>query len=98
MMVRKSYRVSENDFKVIEEKAKLSNMKTSEYVRISALQKVILVKNAEEFRNLIFEINKIGTNINQLVKLSNTVGSVDKNDVIKIQESLVDIYKALSKL
>ncbi len=97
MKKRKSYRVNDEDFEIIKEKAKICNMTISEYIRTSALQQIIIIKNFEQHKELVLAINRIGTNINQLVKLSNTVGTVDKNDLIKIEESLIKIFKKLNE-
>lgn len=94
----KTYRVSDEDFELIKEKAEICNMKVSSYIVKSATEQIILVKNSAEYKDLIIEINKIGTNINQIARLANTVGNIDKNEIIKIQESLTEILKIVSSL
>ncbi len=84
--------------KLIEHKAKICNLSFSEYIRKSAIEKIIVIKNIEQYRSIIFEINKIGINVNQVAKLANTVGSVDKNDVIELQNNLTDLAKFIYSL
>ncbi len=98
MKARKEIRLSEEDLKVIEEKAKTAGLSVSEYIRKSALQGYVVVKNVEQYNNLYYEINKIGTNINQAVKLANVVQSVDKNDVIKLEKYLKEVLQLFKKV
>lgn len=56
--------------------------------------KVINISNMTKFNNLIYEINKIGVNINQLTKLANENRSISKsmiNSIYKKQEELKEI-------
>ncbi len=96
--IRKEIRISKEDLELIEHKAKLCNMSFSEYMRKSAVEQIILVKNFEEYKTIIFEMNKIGININQIIKLANTTKYVDRNEVIKLQESLNELADYVYKL
>lgn len=52
---------------------------------------VIKLDNIYEFKKLVYEINKIGVNINQLTKLANENKNISKsivNSIIKKQEEL----------
>lgn len=52
---------------------------------------VIKLNNIYEFKKIIYEINKIGVNINQLTKLANENKNISKsivNSIIKKQEEL----------
>ena len=71
--MRKEIRLSETEIKRIESDAKEKGMNFSQYVRYLAGNKpkehpeVIKI-----FKNLINEINRIGTNINQIVRNCNS--------------------------
>lgn len=88
MKARKEIRLSNEDLKIIEEKAKMAGLSVSEYIRKSALQGFVIVKNIEQYNKVYYEINKIGTNINQAIKLSHTLQSIDENDIVKLENYL----------
>ena len=95
---RIALRISNENFEIINHKAKLCHMTMSEYMRKSALEKIIVIKNIDQFKELIFEINKIGTNINQIAKIANTYGYVDDKKIENIEQSLIDIFRMINKL
>lgn len=89
---------AEDEWKVIEEKAEMSNLNTSEYIRQSSLNGFVLVKDIKQFNDVYFELNKIGTNINQVAKLANTVGNVHQSDIVKLEEYFEKLFEMFMKL
>lgn len=84
-----------------EEKAKmiqnanLIGVTLSRYVRNSCLEKeIILIDDLKEFAK---ELNKIGTNLNQITRLCNE-GFVQCPDIKETRDELQKIYKELVKL
>lgn len=72
-------RVTENEKKKIEEKAKKYNMTISKFIISSCLKdKIIIVNGLDKIDS---QLRKIGNNLNQLTKLSNEriVNVVDLN-------------------
>ena len=58
---------------------------------------VISINNIYEFKKLVYEVNKIGVNINQLTKLANENKSISKsiiNSIIKKQEEIQQLVNA----
>jgi len=48
-----------------------------------------------EFQTLAAEVNAIGTNINQLVKISNTTGMIFGDDIEKMKEMVNEVWQLL---
>ena len=85
--------VTEEEYKNIQVKMKqFGTEKFSVYARKMLIDGyVIKLNNIYEFKKLIYEINKIGVNINQLTKLANENKNISKsivNSIIKKQEEL----------
>ncbi len=94
---RKEVRLSKKELEIIKKKAKESKLNVSEYIRQSALNGFVIVKNEKAKTDFIYELNKIGTNINQVTKLCNTVGSVDREDLYKLEKYFEEILKLVRK-
>lgn len=89
-------RVSQEDLALIKNKAELSNMTISKYMLDSALKKNIIVIDGlndfmieysyllQEQAKYIYEINKIGVNINQIANQCNLNENVSEDDIIKL--------------
>ena len=93
------FRLSEKEFDTIEEKYRESIYPTkSEFIRQTLLNSKI--KNFDyKFINLyIFQIKKIGNNINQLVKKINTYNYISKPDIDFIIKSMEEIIMKQEKL
>ena len=76
-----------------------ANCKTmSHFIRRCVLEKEINVVDLSPFRDLQWEISKVGNNINQIAKVANTNAVIYKNDIKKMQEDLDDLSKNLCKL
>ena len=61
--LKHNYRVTEREDVIIRKKAQTAQMKLSDYVRHSALEKQIVVISG--IRELLPELNKVGSNLNQ---------------------------------
>ena len=70
-------RMHPDDKRMIKSRAKEAGLTASEYVRLSALSCEIIQKTRTDidFR-LVYELNKIGVNLNQMAKTINAGGSV----------------------
>ena len=69
-------RISEDDLNLIKDKAAKLGYTTSHYIRQMALNGYVVERNSEGLQRLIWEINKIGVNINQIVKFCNEYKAV----------------------
>lgn len=93
-----TFRVTPEELKIIEDKAKKSNLKRSEYIRRSALNKRIVV--IEELKEFIKVLRGIGNNINQLTTLSHQgkIDIIEKNDLTEVKEKVNEIWQLLNSL
>lgn len=96
---RLEIRLTEKERDLFEEKMRKANCKTmSHFIRKCVLEKEINVVDLNPFRNLQWEISKVGNNINQIAKVANTNAIIYKNDIKKMQEDLDNLSKSLCKL
>lgn len=87
--IRKTLRFSEDEFAMIQQKLDLANITFSDFARSAILKKKIKLPIEKE---LIYELNKIGNNLNQIAR------AVNKNEKISVLTELVEIEKALKVL
>jgi len=88
---KKTIRFTKNEIEQIEKKLREHNLSFSELARDAILGKKI---NSKISMNLIYEINKIGNNLNQVAKRVNTLKRLDQ-DVLFV---LIDIDKKMDEL
>lgn len=74
-VIRKHFKLTEETAKILEKRSKAENMNESEYIRYLLLSQSEHPRSRElklEIMRLRNEINKIGLNINQIVKNNNS--------------------------
>lgn len=91
--------LDDQELNVIEknmEKLKINNK--SEYYREMALKgKKILFQYDRNLEALVTEINKIGTNINQVAKVTNERRNIYHEDILVLKEDLTNIRRIIDK-
>ena len=65
------------------------------YARKMLIDGYVIHVDLTEFQTLAAEVNAIGTNINQLVKISNTTGMIFGDDIEKIKEMVNEVWQLL---
>ena len=89
-----TFRASENERKIIDEKVKASGLTMTDFIVKAITDKpVIVFKNAGETLN---ELKRQGNNLNQLVK-KNYYGMATKRDILSCVDELKNTYKAITK-
>ena len=63
----------------------------SEFIRHAILNKYIIVNDDTNLRELVYEVNRIGNNINQLTHLANQTHAVNQEQLNHIQEQVKKI-------
>ncbi|EGP9673410.1 MobC family plasmid mobilization relaxosome protein, partial [Listeria monocytogenes] len=53
----------------------------------------IIVSNYDETKKLTLELNKIGTNINQIARIANTDNKISKDNIKKIEEMMQKVWQ-----
>lgn len=100
-MIRKrekqlKFRVTENELQMIKSKIEKSKLTQSEFFISCATNKDIVV--IDGLKELTFEINKIGNNLNQLTKIANTEKEIDQIELKKAREELSEVWQLLRQL
>lgn len=91
--IRKTLRFSETEWEEISQKIEEHNLTFSEFSRSAILQKKIKTKLTLDF---IFQIQKIGNNLNQIAKNLNTKKDEIPNS--EILKSLISIQNQIKSL
>jgi len=65
------------------------------YARKMMIDGYVVKVDTAHFQDLAHEVNKIGTNINQLARVANTTGTVTGNDISRVQELVNEIWRLL---
>lgn len=98
--LRKHFKLTEETAKLLAEHSKAKNMNESEYIRYLLLNQSEHPRSRElelEIMRLRNEINKIGLNVNQIVKNNNSQ-FYRENDKIELINLLIEIRRLLSCL
>ena len=98
-VIRKHFKLTEETAKLLAERSKAENMNESEYIRYLLLNQSKHPRSRElelEVMRLRNEINKIGVNVNQIVKGCNShlYKEEDKGQLKKYLEEIV-IYERM---
>lgn len=86
---------SEEEWAIILKKSKDLNMNTSNYIKRMALKGYIIEYNLDKINSLIYEINKIGVNINQIAKKANEINNIYIHDVDELKKRMDEIWHIL---
>ena len=90
--IRKTIRFTPLEFEKIEEQRIKTNLDFTSFCKSAILKKKVITKVEEDFnRALIYEINKIGNNINQIARDTKTNKVEVLQELIKIEKHLKDL-------
>lgn len=90
--IKKSIRFTPEEFELIELERAKTNLDFTNYAKKSIMKKKVITKVEEDFnRALIYQINKIGNNINQIARDT-------KNNKVEVLQELIKIEKHLKDL
>ncbi|MBQ6946070.1 MAG: plasmid mobilization relaxosome protein MobC [Ruminococcus sp.] len=93
---RVSLRFSHSEKEKLSSKAAEARMSMSQYLLALSEQKKIIV--VDELPELIRQIIKIGTNVNQIAMVANTHKSVSQKQIETVESQLSDIQNLLGNL
>ncbi|AQY51524.1 mobilization protein [Listeria weihenstephanensis FSL R9-0317] len=92
--IQLKFRVSEEEKKFIDIKMKEANISNREaYLRKMAIDGTIITSNFEETKKMIFELHKIGTNINQIAHIANSNGDISEEKIYELKEMMKQIWQ-----
>ena len=90
------FRVTPTEKKEIEAKAKLVGKSVANYlISLSQNQRIVVAKKLPK---LIYEINKIGVNVNQIAAVANSQGYVNKEMLMKVGDDLQKVVDLLQQI
>lgn len=91
--IRKTIRFTPHEFEKIEKQRINTNLDFTSFCKSAILKKKVKTKEEENFnRDLIYQVNKIGINLNQIAR------AVNQKDRVTVLTELVEIEKQLRAL
>lgn len=99
-----TFRVREKSIKImcteieklqIEKLAAENNMNIGNYMRKMALEGYIINVDFSELKQLVYEVNRIGNNVNQIAHHVNTNKTIFKSDIEDINKQIASIWTLL---
>ena len=91
--IRKTIRFTPDEFEKIKEQRIKNNLDFTSFCKSAILKKKVKTKEEENFnRDLIYQVNKIGINLNQIAR------AVNQKDRVTVLTELVEIEKQLRLL
>lgn len=103
-MNRKRVRNLKQEFYITESESQFLNKKMSEagirnksaYLRKMALDGYIIRQDYEVLKGVIYELNRIGNNLNQMTKIAHTYGDINLSELKAIEGDISKIWELLS--
>ena len=99
---RLTFRVTEDEREIIQNASVEASMSFSEYIRSKVFSPEEAwrrdKKTKEIMSSLIYEINRIGNNINQFARAANAKGVASRQDIQNMIEQLRDVEKTTSEI
>ena len=90
-----TFRLTEDEYNTVKDKVTESGISQQKFLLQTALEKEII--HIKEYQDLIFQIKKIGVNINQITRRCNETGFVSDTDISEVKGGLEDIWQLLSQ-
>lgn len=92
----RSLRLTPGELAIIRGKAHAAGLPVSTYLRQAGLGRKVRARRGQIRRDAIYQLIRIGTNINQLARAANTAGQVVALDLL--EEALEELRAALDSL
>lgn len=97
--IQKKIYVDENESELIKRKMEKANKENfGAFAREILLTGEINLINFDEIKKLRYELNRIGNNINQIVKRANEDGKVEKSQLVEILKFQNQLEEEINKL
>lgn len=90
-----TFRLTEEEYKKIKEKVEEAGTSQQQFLLKTALEKEII--HIKEYQELIFQIKKIGVNINQIARRANETGHISDADMEEVKGGLEQIWQSLNQ-
>lgn len=90
-----TFRLTEDEYNTIKDKVSEAGISQQKFLLQTALEKEII--HIKEYQDLIFQIKKIGTNINQITRHCNEAKYISNSEVAEVKRGLEDIWQLLNQ-
>lgn len=91
-------RLTNQDYTKLKQQSELAGLNCSDYLRKLISQQEIKPKPPDSYKQLVWEISKIGNNINQIARQANTVGSVSTEQAetaVFLMEKCIELMREM---
>lgn len=88
-----TFRLTEEEYNIIKNKVSEAGISQQQFLLKMALGKEVV--HIKEYQSVMFQIKKIGANINQIAKHTNQTGAVTRVEMEEIKEGLNRIWQSL---
>ncbi|WP_252219940.1 MULTISPECIES: plasmid mobilization relaxosome protein MobC [unclassified Clostridium] len=95
---RIEFYVTKEELNEIDNKTKELKLDRSKYLRKVSLQQPIVNIDMTYLNNVIYELNRIGNNINQIAKYTNSNNTLYKSDIKELQNKMDNIWEVISQV
>jgi uncharacterized protein with HEPN domain len=97
--LKQEFYISQIEEEFLREKMKEAGIKNkSAYLRKMAMDGYIIHQDYTNLKAVIYELNRIGNNLNQIAKVANTYSEIDTNELKKIESGIDKIWRQLSSM
>lgn len=91
-----NFRVTDYEYQMIRERMEASGAATlKDYLLQAAINGYLIKVDYSDMKDLAYEINRIGNNINQIAHKINSENVIYKNDIEEVQDKIDLIWKML---
>lgn len=92
-------RFSDGELQLLKLKMDTVGIKNREaYIRKMALDGFIIKKDYALLKQILHELHKLGTNVNQLARAANTFGDVRAKDIAEVRKGVDEILQQLTSI
>lgn len=88
-----TFRLTDEEYSIIQAKVEEAGISQQQFLLRTALEKEIIC--IKEFQALMFQIKKIGANINQIARRANETGGITQQEIAEVKEGLNQIWQLL---
>jgi hypothetical protein len=84
-------RMTPEELSALDEKVSRTNLSREEFVRRSIQGQTVKEKPPAEYGKILYELRRIGSNLNQLLVIARTHGFVDEREVRKMAKEVEEM-------
>lgn len=93
---RHTLRFTDEENAIIREKAASAGLGCIDYLRQAGLNGTVTINNAQQQNDeIVFQLVKVGTNLNQIARIANTKGDIIAQEIQPLLDELNAIKRAL---